>query len=146
MRIAWIAVLGVAVSLGFCGCFGRFNEFKTKLQTTKVESIPVAQVADGDYEGIYDLQFVSAKVLVHVHSGRITGIDLLEHKHGPRYSGKKVIGRIIEKQSLAVDAVSGATGSSTVIRKAVEIALKKGVAAADPVAAESVATRLMEER
>lgn len=145
MRNAWILCLALAMTLGFCGCFGS-KELKEKLRTTKIESIPFGQVEDGDYEGVYDLDLISAKVLVHVRSGRITEIDLLKHKHTPMHSGKKVIGRIIEKQSLDVDAVSRATGSSTVIRKAVELALKKGMAALDPVAAESVATRLMEEQ
>lgn len=134
---------GVFGILMLC-CCGGFKDFKQKLQATTVESISTGQVADGQYEGFYDLRLVSAKVLVHIQNGRITKIDLREHKHGPGYSGEKVIPRIIEKQSLDVDAVSGATGSSTVIRKAVEIALRKGLAGIDSVAAESVATRLME--
>jgi uncharacterized protein with FMN-binding domain len=38
-----------------------------------------------------------------------------------------VVGRVIEAQSLDVDAVGGTSGSSKVMKKAIENALKKGL-------------------
>lgn len=55
-----------------------------------------------------------------------TPMDLVEHFCNPDHSGKDIIPRILERQSLDVDAVSGATRSSATILKAVEKALEKG--------------------
>ena len=69
------------------------------------------------------MDFVYAKVEVTVQDGVITNIDILEHKNGRGSRAEVVIDRIIEEQRIEVDAVSGATNSSTVIKKAVENAL-----------------------
>ena len=60
---------------------------------------------------------------VTVQNGAITNIDILEHKNGRGSSAEAVVDRIIEEQKIEVDAVSGATNSSAVIKKAVENAL-----------------------
>ena len=69
------------------------------------------------------MDFVYAKVEVTVQNGVIAGIDILEHKNGRGSRAEVVVDRIIEEQKIEVDAVSGATNSSTVIKKAVENAL-----------------------
>ena len=69
------------------------------------------------------MDFVYAKVEVTVQNGVITNIDILEHKNGRGSSAEVVVDRIVEEQKIEVDAVSGATNSSTVIKKAVENAL-----------------------
>jgi uncharacterized protein with FMN-binding domain len=100
------------------------------LKTTVIENIDIHDVKDGAYEGDFRAILVSAHVKVRVKDGAVADIELLEHDHGPnpRYSGQPVLDRIIDAQSLDVDGVSGATGSSIAVRKAVEIALKKGIA------------------
>ncbi len=80
-------------------------------------------VTDGVYVGEYDVDFVYAKVEVTVQNGVITKIDILEHKNGRGKPAEIVADRIIEEQKIDVDAVSGATNSSVVIKKAVENAL-----------------------
>ena len=50
----------------------------------------------------------------------------MEHRHERGKAAEKVIEKIIEEQKIDVDAVSGATNSSTVIKKAVENALNGG--------------------
>ena len=69
------------------------------------------------------MDFVYAKVEVTVQNGVITNIDILEHKNRRGSHAEVVVDRIIEEQKIDVDAVSGATNSSTVIKKAVENAL-----------------------
>ena len=69
------------------------------------------------------MDFVYAKAEVTVKAGVITNIDILEHKNGRGSRAEVVIDRILEEQKIDVDAVSGATNSSTVIKKAVENAL-----------------------
>lgn len=78
---------------------------------------------DGVYVGEYDVNLIYAKVEVTVENGKITGITILEHKNEPGKSAEIVIDKIIKEQKINVDAVSGATNSSTVIKKAVEKAL-----------------------
>ncbi len=52
-----------------------------------------------------------------------TNINILEHRNERGKSAEAVTNRIVEEQTIDVDAVSGATNSSTVIKKAVENAL-----------------------
>ena len=60
-----------------------------------------------------------------VQNGAVTNIDILEHKNGRGSRAEVVVDRIVEEQKIEVDAVSGATNSSTVIKKAVENALTR---------------------
>ena len=92
-----------------------------------IEDIDFAQVRDGVYTARQNNFPVTAKVEATVELGRVTGVRVLRHFHGPDRGAEAITGRIVEQQSLKVDAVSGATLSSTVILKAVESALKKGL-------------------
>jgi uncharacterized protein with FMN-binding domain len=88
--------------------------------------------ADGTYRGEYDLPKAPVKVTldVRIQGTKITGIDIVKHICSPiGKKAEKIRDRIIEKQSLDVDAVTGATGSSKAILKAVEDALKEKGAA-----------------
>ncbi len=79
------------------------------------------------YEGIkgyYDVYQVDAKVIVKVEKGKLSDIELLKHKHDKGYSGKKIINKVLQKQTLKVDTITGATGSCITILKSIEIALK----------------------
>jgi len=82
---------------------------------------------DGTYRGIYDLSGTPVKVTldVTVQRGTINGINIIEHFCSPiGKKAEKIIERIIEEQSLGIDAISGATASSKAILKAVEDALR----------------------
>jgi len=119
------SVLFVVLSL--TACVGGRAE-KTERTYPTIENIDIRAVADGRYEGYYKYyNLADAEVRVTVSGGRITSIDVLKHFHFPFLSGKKVAKRIVEQQTLNVDAVSGATGSSIVVKKAVETALLQGI-------------------
>ena len=82
---------------------------------------------DGVYRGNYDLKGSPVKVTldVTVRDEKITAIKIVKHVSSPiGKKAEKITERIIEKQDLGVDAVSGATGSSKAILKAVENALQ----------------------
>lgn len=69
------------------------------------------------------------KVAVTVEGDKIKDIKVLESKETPEYGGKAIeqlIKTVIEKQSIKVDAVSGATGSSKTFIEAVTKALTNG--------------------
>jgi uncharacterized protein with FMN-binding domain len=92
-----------------------------------IEDIDFTRVKDGVYTARQNNFPVTAKVEATVELGRVTGVKVLRHFHGPDRGAEAIAGRIVEEQSLKVDAVSGATLSSAVILKAVESALKKGL-------------------
>ena len=98
-------------------------DYKRAVKETTFGSLDITEGPDGVYVGEYDVDFVYAKVEVTVQNGVITNIDILEHKNGRGSRAEVVVDRIIEEQKIEVDAVSGATNSSTVIKKAVENAL-----------------------
>lgn len=108
---------------------GKFAQMKKDLDAMQIVTPDLSKVADGEYEGYVDLTFVTAKVNVKMQEGKIDSIDLLEHKHGPsaKYNASGIIQKVIDNQSLEVDSVTGATGSSKAIRKAVQLAIEKGV-------------------
>ncbi|HWR12415.1 MAG TPA: FMN-binding protein [Rectinemataceae bacterium] len=95
-----------------------------------MDPVPVAVMPDisakanGVYTGGYDGGLVKATVAVTLSAGRIDAIKILSHDCGPvGKKGEAVVDRVVEKQTLAVDVVSGATGSSMVLLKAIEIAI-----------------------
>jgi uncharacterized protein with FMN-binding domain len=83
-------------------------------------------IADGTYRGKYDLKGTPVNVILDViiQNSKIMKIEIVKHSCSPiGKKAEKIIDRIIEHQSLDVDVVSGATGSSKAILKAVENAL-----------------------
>ena len=98
-------------------------DYKKAVKETTFSGISISNIPDGIYIGEYDVDFIYAKVEVTVQNRTITGIELLEHKNGRGKPAETIIDRIIEKQRINVDAVSGATNSSIVIKKAVENAI-----------------------
>lgn len=103
----------------------RVADYKRMVKETSLDDIDISKVPDGIYIGEYDVNFIYAKVEVAVQSGSITNIVILEHKNERGKSAETIADRIIEEQKTDVDAVSGATNSSVVIKKAVENALQK---------------------
>ena len=98
-------------------------DYKKAVKETTFSGISISNIPDGIYMGEYDVDFIYAKVKVTIQNRTITGIELLEHKNGRGKPAETIIDRIIEKQKINVDAVSGATNSSIVIKKAVENAI-----------------------
>lgn len=90
------------------------------------------ELADGWWEGEASSFPNSALVLVAVQAGRIVDVELVAH--GGSWIGHRanraIPTRMVEQQSTAVDAVTGATNSSHVIMNAAEAALEKSRAAA----------------
>ena len=74
-------------------------DYKGTVEAITIQEVDLSQVADGTYTGACDAGLVSAQV------------------------AEAIPGEIVAQQRIGVDAVSGATDSSTVIQKAVENAL-----------------------
>ena len=126
--ISFIILLLLLIGL-ICGAVYLKNvaDYKRAVRETTFDEIDIADVSDGIYIGEYDVNFIYAKVEVTVEDGEIVSINILEHRHERGKAAEKIIEKIIEEQKIDVDAVSGATNSSTVIKKAVENALKGGL-------------------
>lgn len=102
-------------------------DYKQAVKETTFEEINISDISDGIYVGEYDVNFIYAKVEVTVQNGEITNINILEHKNERGKTAEAITNKIINEQRIDVDAISGATNSSTVIKKAVENALKSGL-------------------
>ncbi len=92
-------------------------------ESVTIREIDLAAIADGVYTGRHKSFPVSVIVRVAVTNHAITGIELVKHFNGQGAPAEAVVDRVIERQSLQVDAVSGATVSSKCILKAIEDAL-----------------------
>ena len=134
MRISKKKIISVIILLLLligliCGAvyLKKVADYKRAVVETTIGEIDIADVSDGIYIGEYDVNFIYAKVEVTVEDGEIVSINILEHRHERGKAAETVIEKIIEEQKIDVDAVSGATNSSTGIKKAVENALKGGL-------------------
>jgi len=125
--ISFIILLLLLIAL-ICGVvyLKKVTDYKQAVGETTFGEIDIADVSNGIYIGEYDVNFIYAKVEVTVEDGEIVSINILEHRHERGKAAETVIEKIIEEQKIDVDAVSGATNSSNVIKKAVENALKGG--------------------
>jgi uncharacterized protein with FMN-binding domain len=87
----------------------------------------LSRVLDGTWVGQYTAGPVRVKVAVGVAAGRITSFSILEHRNGRGKAAEALAPLVVERQSIALDAIAGATYSSKVILKAGQIALESGI-------------------
>lgn len=99
------------------------SDYKQAVNDIVFEEIDITKIPDGTYVGECNVNFIYTKVEVTVQNGEIKNIDILEHKNERGEAAETVIDKIADEQKIDVDAVSGATNSSTVLKKAVENAL-----------------------
>ncbi len=94
----------------------------------------IAEYKDGVYQGTARGHKSDVTVEVTVKDGKIISIEVLEQNETKRFWSKAVavIDSILDKQSTDVDAISGATHSSTAIKEATKNAL-----ASEPIEAEA---------
>ncbi len=121
-------------------CAAALVLFAALLSTCKVDrtalvrqiglhDVPLSTVADGVYEGTYTVTYPAvaanktAHVRVTVAGGRYAKIELLQ----PPLSGNRIaslVNRVLEKQSLAPDAISSGTITSAAILRAIQAAVE----------------------
>jgi len=102
------------------GCSTAYKNLMAKMPDLALKT-------DGIYRGNYDLSGTPVNVIldVTVENHKITEIKIVKHSCSPiGKKAEKITNQIIENQNLDIDAVSGATGSSKAILKAVENALQ----------------------
>jgi uncharacterized protein with FMN-binding domain len=115
-----IFILLIIMMLSFSCKSNSFAEIQASLPDMNGKS-------DGLYRGNYILSGSPVKVVldVTIQNKNIVAIKIIDHFCSPiGKKAEKITEKIIEQQSLNVDAISGATGSSKAILKAVENALE----------------------
>lgn len=123
-------IYGIILVL-FIGCiwFGIYLkqvfDYKQAVKEISFNKINISALSDGIYIGECDVDFIYVKVKVEVKYGEIINIDIIQHKNEKGKDAEKIVDKIIEEQNIDVDAVSGATNSSKVIKKAIENALSQ---------------------
>ena len=99
------------------------QEYQTAVANIVFEHVDASDIPDGVYFGEYDAQLVVASVEVTIENEAITDIRILEHRNGRGADAEGIVKEMIAQQRIDVDAIAGATNSSTVIKKAVDNAL-----------------------
>ena len=102
------------------------SDYKAMVAALTFDEIDLTKVEDGVYEGQCDTGVVRVRVQVTIRNHQLESIELLEHKNGRGTPAEAILDQMVQNQTTAVDAVSGATCSSKVIRKAVENAITAG--------------------
>ncbi len=85
--------------------------------------IDLNELKDGIYQGQAETTFVKAAVAVEVSDHKIIGIDILKHDNGLGTRAEGIVEDMIALNTYDVDAISGATSSSQIIKSAVNDAL-----------------------
>ncbi|MBN1351147.1 FMN-binding protein [candidate division KSB1 bacterium] len=114
-----IAFSLIIMCLGFTGCF--------EIGDIEIADIDFKSVKTGTYTATCDKKIVKATVTVEVENNRVTNIQIIKHECGKGKKAEVIVKQVIDSQSLMVETITGATGSSKVILKAIESALKQGL-------------------
>ncbi len=117
------AVLIVISALLVIGLFAgglylkSISDYKAKVAALTFDEIDLTKVEDGVYEGQCDTGVVRVRVQVTIRNHQLESIELLEHENERGTPAEAILDQMVQNQTTAVDAVSGATCSSKVIRR-----------------------------
>lgn len=117
-------VLAGLILSGFVGFQVFSASIKKSLASLENAAINMNNIADGVYNGHSELGPVSVDVEVHVTDHKLAKIDLVRHACGLGRPAEAITEKMVEQNTFDVDAISGATVSSEVIKNAVNKALR----------------------
>ena len=115
----------VVIILGVSFLIISINKKMTAYNAFEFANLDLSTVDDGIYTGSEDASIVKATVEVTIKDHTITAINIISHDNGRGKPAEVIVDDIIENNSTNVDAISGATLSSHVIKMAVYHALTK---------------------
>ncbi|MDF2906795.1 MAG: uncharacterized protein K0R34_2116 [Herbinix sp.] len=121
-----IIAIVVVIAIIAIGIAVMINSISSNLETYSeydFSGLDLSQVEDGTYIGSEDANIIKATVEVTVKDHVITEIKILSHDSGQGKPAEVIVDDIVANNSLEVDAISGATHSSQVIKVAVYNAL-----------------------
>ncbi len=105
-------------------CIIVFIRMNSQVKSFDQTPVDISQIKDGVYEGQSETDMVKVNVKVTVSNGEICDIEILRHECGKGSIANVIVDDMIKRNDVEVDAVSGATFSSEVIKDAVRNALK----------------------
>lgn len=123
MKKIFYVILGI-VLLGTSGCLSLTASMKKNLAKIENEDIDMETVEDGIFEGHSELAPVKVDVKVLVENHKLIKVELLRHECGLGHPADVIVDKMVEQNTWDVDAVSGATVSSEIIKNAVNKALR----------------------
>ena len=123
MKKIFYLLLGIVV-FGTIGCLSLTASMKKSLAKIENEDIDMETVEDGSFEGHSELGPVKVDVNVLVENHKLKRVELLRHECGLGHPADVSVDKMVEPNTWDVDAVSGATVSSGIIKNAVNKALR----------------------
>lgn len=127
IRMKWhrtlTCLMAVCIICHIALYFIDFRAYQRNIESITFKNIELSDIKDGTYVGEYDAGYIYAKVEVMIEDGRISSIDLVEHRNERGKAAEVIVDNVVSAQKIDVDAVTGATNSSNVIKKAIENAI-----------------------
>ena len=117
IAIVLVVVLGIAVLV--------FLNLPKPVAASNA-SFNLAQIENGTYLGVCDNGLVKVRAEVVVENHTIAEVRILKHDNGMGSAAEVITDTVVQRQSVEVDTISGATLSSKTILKAIENALSEG--------------------
>lgn len=127
MVIVTLVILVAGAVLGMY--FVTVNQYKKEMAEMTFRHSDASDIPDGTYTGECDVTLIYARVLVTVKDGKMTDIVLLQHDNGRGTPAEGIGKTILDRQTLEVDDITGATNASLVIKKAIDNALESALSA-----------------
>lgn len=120
-----LSIIVLLIMIAGCGVFYLTRGLDAG-EKIVINDINLSLVSDGVYKGKYDAGRWSNEVNVTVKNHKITKVDVVKDVTISKQNVKEgIINKVIEKQNMNVDVVSGATVTSKAYLKSIENALRK---------------------
>jgi uncharacterized protein with FMN-binding domain len=97
------------------------------MEALNYQDVDMTMVEDGSYTGECETMLIKVTVEVTVADHKITDIKITRHDNGKGKPAEAIVNDIKEQNRIDVDAISGATHSSKVIKSAIRNALLQGI-------------------
>ena len=119
-----IIIFGVIIAIGIICCLALTASIKRSISQIENAEINMNNINDGVYSGHSELGPVVVDVNVEVENHKLIKVDLVRHDCGLGHPAEAITEKMVEQNTFDVDAVSGATVSSEIIKNAVNKALR----------------------
>ena len=116
--------IGIILALMLAMILGVGLKESGEVKAFDTAPVNIAEIKDGIYEGCSETTLVKVQVRVTVSDGRLDNIEILKHECGKGLPANALVDEMVSRNDIDVDAVSGATVSSEVIKDAVRNALR----------------------
>lgn len=121
VALAALSLLGLAAGGMY---LKRVADYQRTVRAIAIPDLSFENLPDGSYIGECDVDLIYARVEVVVDGGSVSEIRILEHRNGRGLPAERIVEDMTAQRSLQVDAVTGATNSSIVLKKAAANALE----------------------